>query len=69
MHRPVLVINFVLRRWFKVVDFPLPVGPVTSTKPCFLLARSSTVFVSPNSLNESILNGIALNEPAIAPLC
>jgi hypothetical protein len=50
-----------------VVDFPDPVGPVTSTSPRGLLARSATTLGRPSSSKPMILNGIARKAPATFP--
>src|SRR5579883_3409981 len=52
-----------------VVDFPEPVGPVTSTRPLGLFAKSETTAGKPSSSELRILKGIVRNAPATAPRC
>ena len=49
-----------------VVDFPEPVGPVTSTRPASRSARSPTTLDSPSCSSVSISSGIR-RKTAAAP--
>ncbi len=53
----------------RVVDLPLPVGPVTSTKPRGSSASSATMGGKPRSSSPRISNGMARKAPATAPRC
>jgi hypothetical protein len=52
----------------RVVDFPDPVGPVTSTRPRGLSHRVVTTSVRPRSRKLRISQGMVRNAPATAPL-
>ncbi len=50
-----------------VVDFPCPVGPVTSTNPCLKSVKLLAIGGKPNESISGISKGILLNEAAIDP--
>ena len=52
-----------------VVDFPQPVGPVTSMSPRGFLESSFTISGSPSSWKVRTPKGTFLKAPATAPLC
>jgi len=52
----------------RVVDLPLPVGPVTNINPLGLLQKVSAIGGNPNASNFKISKGILLKAPAIDPL-
>ena len=52
-----------------MVDLPLPVGPVTSTRPRFLLVISTTSLGIPRSSGSGILKGRLRITAASVPLC
>ncbi len=52
-----------------VVDFPEPVGPVTTTNPRWKRARSATTVGRPSSSICLISNGITRNAAPIASRC
>jgi hypothetical protein len=64
--RSVLILSIIDA---SVVDFPEPVGPVTSTRPRGRFESSATIGGSPSSAKVRILNGIVRNAPATAPRC
>ncbi len=52
-----------------VVDFPLPVGPVISTRPLDFMLRVLTTSGRPSSSRRGIVNGMGRKERAIVPRC
>ena len=51
-----------------VVDFPLPVGPVTRKSPCFAWRTFERLFGSPSSTRFLICSGILRSAIAIRPI-
>jgi hypothetical protein len=53
----------------RVVDFPLPVGPVTTTNPLGLSANVSRILGNPKSLRFGTSNGMTRMAAPKAPRC
>ena len=53
----------------RVVDLPLPVGPVTSINPLGFKTSSFKIWGNPSSSIDGIISGTSRKTKPIVPLC